>query len=75
MSEDPYRIPRESESGILIVVVLILLLLGAIAGGAYWIMGQRRQAAMHAEIQAMETERAAHQAASKAAAQQNSKAP
>jgi uncharacterized protein HemX len=75
MSTNLHETARDGESGVLIVVLLILLLLGGLGAGAYWFLGQRRQAAVQMEIQAMEAERAASEARHAADLERKSKSP
>jgi uncharacterized protein HemX len=73
MSNERQVDARDGENGILILVLLILLILGGIGAGAFWFLGQRRQAAVQTEIQAMKAERAAREAAKAAADVQRKK--
>ena len=75
MSHDSRGDAKDGESGTLLFILLILLLVGGVGAGGYWVLGQRRQAAVQADMQAMEAERAAQEAAAAEESLRKAKVP
>jgi hypothetical protein len=71
MSDEYRSDPGDGESGVSTILVVILLLL-AVAGGGFFLLAGRQSAARQVEIQAVEAERAAQEAAE---AQRRAKGP